>query len=408
MTHFTRLEATLQSTEPGLRPQLPVHAYCDPDIYAREQELIFRASACYLGHEQMVPNLGDWYALPQDGHSRVLVRNANGVELISNVCRHRQALMLGDFSANTPEHAIRRGNLRNTGYRILCPLHAWTYDSSGLIVGAPRFPTRPCRNLQRYPLFNVAGFLFEGGRDPQPDIGALLRRPEMDFSDYVLDHVEVHPCQCNWKTFIEIYADDYHIASFHPGLRRYVNSAGLTWEYGNWYSLQRIGVAASLERAGTDAYRAWHQGLLKHHGGASPAFGAIWAAYYPTHMIEVFPQALVLSTVYPKGPHETLNLVEFHYPRALVENDRALVEAHRAAYLETAFEDDEIAERTDAGRRALYQRGEDDRGPYQIPLEEGMQHFPGWYRSVMGAALRDGATTRPAAHPHHHQGSKPQ
>ena len=104
-------------------------------------------------------------------------------------------------------------------------------------------------------------------------------------------------------------------------------------------------------------------------------------------MIEVFPHALVLSTVYPKGVHECLNVVEFYYPQALCEGNRELVEAHRAAYMETAIEDDEIAERTDAGRRALYQRGVDDSGPYQIPLEEGMQHFHGGYRQVMGQAL---------------------
>lgn len=209
----------------------------------------------------------------------------------------------------------------------------------------------------------------------------------MDFSDYQVDHIEMHPCKCNWKTFIEIYNDDYHIASFHPGLRRYVRSEGLQWDYGDWYSLQRINVNPNLARAGTDIYRAWHEGLMAVHGDAAPDFGAIWASYYPTHMIEVFPHALVLSTVYPKGVHECLNVVEFYYPQALCEGNRELVEAHRAAYMETAIEDDEIAERTDAGRRALYQRGVDDSGPYQIPLEEGMQHFHGWYRQVMGQSL---------------------
>lgn len=379
-------------TEPPPRlaedlPQLTVRDYCDPAIYEREQALIFRRSARYVGHEKMVPNLGDWYALPQDEHSRMLVRNESGVELISNVCRHRQALMLGDHSLDSDPCAIRRGNLRATGGRILCPLHAWTYDSQGLIVGAPKFPERPCRNLPRYPLFNVDGFLFEGERDPGEDLGPLFDRPEMRFGGYALDHVEVHPCQCNWKTFVEIYNDDYHIATFHPGLRRYVHSGGLSWEYSDWTSLQRIAVAPNLARSGTEAYRAWHEGLMAHLGGGSPDFGAIWASYYPTHMIEVFPHALVLSTLYPRSVHETLNVVEFYYPAELLETNRELCEAHRAAYLETALEDDEIAERTDAGRRALYRRGEDDRGPYQVPLEEGMQHFHGWYRQVMGQAL---------------------
>ncbi len=372
---------------PDDSPQLPIHTYCDPDIYEKEQALIFQKSARYIGHERMVPNVGDWYALPHDDHSRILVRNENGIELLSNVCRHRQALMLGNFSPEAPESMIHRGNLKATGGRIMCPLHAWSYDTSGLIVGAPKFPERPCRNLPRYPIFNVGGFLFEGPHDPTEDISALFDRPEMNFDDYALDHVEMHPCKCNWKTFLEIYNDDYHIATFHPGLRKYVRSQGLSWDYGDRYSLQRINVNPNLERAGTDTYKAWHEGLMAHYDGGSPEFGAIWASYYPTHMIEVFPHALVLSTIYPQGVHDSVNVIEFYYPKDLMETNRELVESHRAAYMETAIEDDEIAERTDAGRRALYKRGVDDSGPYQIPLEEGMQHFHRWYRSAMGRAL---------------------
>ena len=36
---------------------------------------------------------------------------------------------------------------------------------------------------------------------------------------------------------------------------------------------------------------------------------------------------------------------------------------------------------TDAGRKALLNRGTSDAGPYQSPMEDGMQHFHEWYRS---------------------------
>ena len=36
---------------------------------------------------------------------------------------------------------------------------------------------------------------------------------------------------------------------------------------------------------------------------------------------------------------------------------------------------DEIARRMDRGRRALWERGENDAGPYQSPMEDGMMHF---------------------------------
>ena len=97
------------------------------------------------------------------------------------------------------------GNLTATGGNIVCPLHRWTYDNRGQILGAPQFPSTPCLNLPRFPLKSCHGLLFEGPRDPLADLGRLFNRPEFDFSDYVLDHVEVHQCNYNWKTFIEVY-----------------------------------------------------------------------------------------------------------------------------------------------------------------------------------------------------------
>jgi choline monooxygenase len=49
--------------------------------------------------------------------------------------------------------------------------------------------------------------------------------------------------------------------------------------------------------------------------------------------------------------------------------------------METCIEDDEIGERMDAGRLALMRRGDNEVGPYQSPMEDGMQHFHEWYRN---------------------------
>src|SRR3546814_4725022 len=82
------------------RTQLSVNAYFDEARFRREQELIFKQSSLYVGHQKLVPEIGDWRTLPQEDGWRVLVRNAQGVELMSNVCRHRQALMLGGQAGN--------------------------------------------------------------------------------------------------------------------------------------------------------------------------------------------------------------------------------------------------------------------------------------------------------------------
>jgi choline monooxygenase len=77
----------------------------------------------------------------------------------------------------------------------------------------------------------------------------------------------------------------------------------------------------------------------------------------------------------PRGPRKTTNIVEFYYPEEIVLFEREFVEAERAAYMETCVEDDEIALRMDAGRLVLLERGTSEEGPYQSPMEDGMQHF---------------------------------
>ena len=365
--------------------QLPPSAYFDEALFEREMARIFTNSALYVGHEQSVPEPGDWRRLPQDEGGRVLVRNAGGVQLLSNVCRHRQALMLGGETGDVGGAAQANGNLAATGGNIVCPLHRWTYDGKGELIGAPEFERKPCRNLERFALKHCHGLLYEGPREPSRDMVKVFARPEFDFSGYVLDHTETHTCRYNWKTFIEVYLEDYHVAPFHPGLGKFVTCENLDWEFADTYSMQRVGVHNALAQPGSDIYRTWHDRLLDYRGGDAPSFGAIWLAYFPTQMIELYPHVLVASTLYPKGPQETLNVVEFFYPEEIAAFERDFIDAQRAAYLETMIEDDEIAERMDAGRLRLHRRGVSDAGPYQSPLEDGMKHFHAWYRRALAA-----------------------
>ena len=362
-----------RSTAPS-HLQLPVTSYFDEDLFRREQELIFQHGPRYLGHALAVPEVGDYYALPQEGEGRAIVRGPQGLELISNVCRHRQAVMLRG-----------RGNTRS---HIVCPLHRWTYDLKGELVGAPHFKQDPCLHLNRYKTQTWNGLIFEdNGRDVAADLAGLGPRADLDFSGYVLDRVHLHECDYNWKTFIEVYLEDYHVGPFHPGLSQFVSCDDLRWEFGRHHSVQTVGPKNALAKAGSAAYRKWHDAVLGFRTGRYdnpvPQHGAIWLTYYPNVMVEWYPHVLVVSALYPKGPQKTLNVVEFYYPEEIVAFERDFVEANQAAYLETCVEDDEIALRMDAGRRALHERGDNEVGPYQTPMEDGMEHFHAWYRKAM-------------------------
>jgi choline monooxygenase len=197
----------------------------------------------------------------------------------------------------------------------------------------------------------------------------------------MLDHVEVHECEYNWKTFIEVYLEDYHVEPFHPGLGSFVTCDDLRWEFGADYSVQTVGVNNGLLKSGSDKYRLWQEQVLTFRQGDAPKYGAIWLTLYPNIMVEWYPHVLVVSTLWPTDTGKTKNVVEFYYPEEIVLFEREFIEAERAAYMETCIEDDEIGFRMDAGRRILMERGVNEVGPYQSPMEDGMQHFHEWYRS---------------------------
>ena len=340
--------------------QLPISWYFDARIYEIEKRVLFDHGPGYVGHELMVPNVGDFHALEWLGNSKALVRSPHAVELLSNVCRHRQAIML-----------TGHGNTKN----IVCPLHRWTYALDGRLLGAPQFPSNPCLDLAKSRLTSWKGLLFAGQRYVERDLGGLTVQDELDFSGFVFDRVEIDNYACNWKTFIEVYLEDYHVEPFHPGLGNFVDVRDLRWEFGDWYSVQTCGIKRALARPGSDVYRKWHEQVLRYRNGAQPSHGAIWLTYFPNVMVEWYPHSLVVSTIVPRGAEACTNIVEFYYPEEIAYFEREFVEAEQAAYRETALEDAEIIARMTAGRRALLQQELDESGPYQSPLEDGMRHF---------------------------------
>lgn len=352
---------------------LPVACYFDERVFALEMEHLFQGGPGYVGHQLMVPELGqyqvlDWYA----GGGKMLVRNSGGVELLSNVCRHRQALMLKG-----------RGEASN----IVCPFHRWTYDLQGQLMGAPQFPQNPCLHLGKKPLQDWHGLLFEGGRQINADLAGMQAAGELDFSGFVYDKTVITEYAFNWKTFIEVYLEDYHVVPYHPGLGHFVDCDQLKWEYGVHWSVQTVGVHNHLNRAGSAVYDAWQAQVKRYREGRDPAQGAIWLTYYPNIMVEWYPHTLVVSHIVPTGVESCLNVVEFYYPEDIALFERDFVEAEQAAYRETAIEDDDICYGMHRGRRALFQQGINETGPYQSPTEDGMVHFHEWYRRALQSRL---------------------
>jgi choline monooxygenase len=359
----------LASVDAGSQPQLPVAWYVDPAIHAVEMERIFANAPGYVGHESMVPDEGSYQVLDWKQGAWMLARNAGEVQLLSNVCRHRQAVMLEG-----------QGTVRN----IVCPIHRWSYDLAGQQRAAPHFPENPYRHLDCRPLGRWNGLLFEGRRDLAAELEGFSMAAEFDYSDYVYESTVMEDYPVNWKTFMEIYLELYHVEPFHGGLKGYVDCPAFEpadWEFGESWSNQVMTLKRDVSGA-SEAYRRYYQ-LVTDLRGRPPEHAALWFCLYPNLMLEWYPEALAVSFLLPTSASTTRNVVDLFYPADVVAGRREVVAAHQAAYDESAAEDRLIVERIDRGRRALFEQGADDRGPYQQPLEDGMVHFHRWLRSQL-------------------------
>jgi choline monooxygenase len=361
-----------------MHPQLPVAWYVDPSIYALEEQFLFKEAPSYVGSRLMVPNVGDYHVLDWQNKANMLVHDQHGIHLMSNICRHRQALMLSG-KGKTPN--------------IVCPLHRWTYNLEGKLLGAPHFDENPCLHLPQTKLQEWQGLLFNTPRDINKELATLGCTQDFDFTDYQLDSVHIEDYNFNWKTFIEAYLEDYHVGPFHPGLNQFVDCADLKWDFGEHFSAQTVGFKATQQaNKTTPIYQKWTDIALSRSDKKPPKHGAIWFAYYPFLMVEWYPEVLVISHLIPKGVHQCQNVTEFYYPEEIVLFEPDFIKAQQAAYFETAIEDKDICERMHEGRQALFAQGQDQRGPYQHPMETGLEHFHLWYRQQLATHLPNDAT----------------
>ena len=81
--------------------------------------------------------------------------------------------------------------------------------------------------------------------------------------------------------------------------------------------------------------------MLRYNNGTLPNYGVIWRLITLTSWSNG-AATLVVSTVIPRGVDACTNTMEFYCPEGIVLFKRDFVEAGKAAYSETALEDDTI------------------------------------------------------------------
>src|SRR5215467_8807241 len=118
-----------------MQRSLPSRYYTTPEIFRREQELIFAREWFCAGREEDIPAPGDCRVVDLTGESVLVVRSRQGeLRAHYNVCRHRGARLCGTARETDWNIALTEAV---TGGTIRCPYHQWTYSLEGELLGAP-------------------------------------------------------------------------------------------------------------------------------------------------------------------------------------------------------------------------------------------------------------------------------
>ena len=203
------------SREPlGAARSLPFAAYTDPELFALEQERIFRNEWIPLCAERALANPGDAFATTLAGEPLVVLRGRDGeLRALSNACRHRGTPIVDEGFSQAQ--------------RLVCPYHAWAYDDTGGFRGAPHTGSveiDPARHgLARFALEVWRGIAFVHlGPNPKP-LADRVAGIDAQLAGYALDRfdvgVQVGPSEvweANWKVVLENGLESYHIFRLHP------------------------------------------------------------------------------------------------------------------------------------------------------------------------------------------------
>jgi anthranilate 1,2-dioxygenase large subunit len=201
--------------------RVPYAVFSSPEVYALEQERIFRGPTwSFLGLEAEIPKPGDFKST-YVGETPVVMTRAEDGSLAAwvNRCAHRGAAVC----------RLRRGN----AFSHTCVYHQWNYGTRGNLQGVPFRrgqkdmtgmprdfdPSR--HNLRQLRVASYRGLVFATFSASVADLPDYIGPVMRPFVDRIF-HKPVVYLGCtrqysnsNWKLYLENVKDPYHASLLH-------------------------------------------------------------------------------------------------------------------------------------------------------------------------------------------------
>ena len=301
----------------------PYWAYSDPEIYAREQETIFRGKSWhYLGLEAEVPDAG-CFKNTYIGELPVLLTRAEDGSLnaMLNRCAHRGNMVCREAFGKSRQ--------------LYCVYHAWNYNLKGDLTnaafqrglrgegGLPKDFDKADHGLRKLRVASICGVVFatfHAETEPLEDwlgevahgVRRVCSRP-LKVLGY--DTQRIH---ANWKAYHENPRDSYHANILHTfygtfGLSRQSQESGMVLDKSgrHVYFYTKAGTeksstdykeTAAALRSNNDQLQLEDPSILKWRDEFGDGVSVQILTTYPSFVLHQIANSLATRQLLPKGP----------------------------------------------------------------------------------------------------------
>jgi phenylpropionate dioxygenase-like ring-hydroxylating dioxygenase large terminal subunit len=302
----------------------PYRVYTDPDLYAQEQERIFRGPTwSFLALECEIPNPGD-YKTTYVGDAPVIVARApsGSINAMVNRCAHKGALVCYK----------RHGNVRE----FICVYHNWTYDLTGNLTavalkkgvagkGGLAAEFEPERHgLERLRVETYGGLIFGTFSDKTVPFMAYIGAELAANIDRVFPkalkvlgyHSQILPN--NWKLYAENNKDSYHASLLHvfhntfgvvrPNMGGGVKISDSGWHHLSYTQRASLGdneIGREKVRSLQEQYRLKDPRMMEHKLELGDNITNAIQTVFPSLVVQQILNALAVRQIQPKGVERT-------------------------------------------------------------------------------------------------------
>jgi phenylpropionate dioxygenase-like ring-hydroxylating dioxygenase large terminal subunit len=357
---------------------VPPECYVSEEYFQFEKETLFYKEWLFVGHQNQIPNAGDYFSVTIAGEPVIATRSKDGsISVLSAICRHRAfPIKIGAVHAS--------GNCD----ALICPYHRWSYDLKGRLLGAPHMRQTvdmdTLRAETRLPSFKVEvvqGLIFANFDPDAPPLKPTLAKFEAHAENYHLADLIPTPTiiaddlPFNWKVMHENALEPYHTLFIHAG----------------FHDMAPARLATFLDYEKGDGQIMHPTGFVETDGGFNPSGKAafpiietldpdqrrriLFGSVPPTLFFAFMPDQVFLFMIIPKTANSMTLAITWLFPKTTLnsKNFKWAFEVQAAANDVLNLQDQKANIEMQMGLRSKFA----SRGRY-CHLEATLPQFNSW------------------------------